>query len=141
VLEITNETTKRDLMRLLDKYAKLKRDIFDEELEKIGLKKESEIIHIFMSAKTVSDLQTSFLLLAGSESFLEFTSIMKNLENLGYSSEIEFSGNLIRGFDYYDGIIFEMFDTNTQNPRALFGGGRYNGLASIFGIKENIPAI
>jgi histidyl-tRNA synthetase len=141
VLEITNETTKRDLMRLLDKYAKLKRDIFDEELEKIGLKKESEIIHIFMSAKTVSDLQTSFLLLAGSESFLEFTSIMKNLENLGYSSEIEFLGNLIRGFDYYDGIIFEMFDTNTQNPRALFGGGRYNGLASIFGIKENIPAI
>jgi histidyl-tRNA synthetase len=141
VLDIHEVSLQRDLMRLLDKYAKLKRDIFDEELEKIGLKKESEIIHIFMSAKTVSDLQTSFLLLAGSESFLEFTSIMKNLENLGYSSEIEFSGNLIRGFDYYDGIIFEMFDTNTQNPRALFGGGRYNGLASIFGIKEDIPAI
>jgi len=29
-------------------------------------------------------------------------------------------------------MIFEMFDTNTDNPRALFGGGRYNGLADIF---------
>jgi len=25
-----------------------------------------------------------------------------------------------------------MFDTNKDNPRALFGGGRYNGLADIF---------
>jgi histidyl-tRNA synthetase len=47
---------------------------------------------------------------------------MKSLESLGYSSEIEFSGDLIRGFDYYDGIIFEMFDNNPDNPRALFGG-------------------
>jgi len=34
-----------------------------------------------------------------------------------------------------------MFDQNPENPRALFGGGRYNGLASIFGVKEDIPAI
>jgi histidyl-tRNA synthetase len=32
-------------------------------------------------------------------------------------------------------MIFEMFDTNPANPRALFGGGRYNGLADIFGVK------
>ena len=34
-----------------------------------------------------------------------------------------------------------MFDTNKDNPRALFGGGRYNGLADIFGVKEGIPAV
>ena len=34
-----------------------------------------------------------------------------------------------------------MFDTNPENSRSLFGGGRYNGLASIFGVKETISAI
>ncbi len=141
VLDISDETVKRDLMRLLDKYAKMKREVFDEQLEELGLQNESKIIHTFMSAKTISDLQTAFVSLSNSENFREFTSIMKSLENLWYSSEIEFSWNLIRGFDYYDGIIFEMFDQNPENPRALFGGGRYNGLASIFGVKEDIPAI
>lgn len=141
VLDIFDENLKRDLMRLLDKYAKLKPEIFDQELEKLGLLWESKILHDFMSAKTITDLQEWFVLLAWSESFREFTQIMKSLEDLWYRSEIEFSWDLIRWFDYYDGIIFEMFDTNTDNPRALFGGGRYNGLASIFGVKENIPAI
>ena len=63
------------------------------------------------------------------------------LVELWYANEIEFSGSLIRGFDYYDGIIFEMFDTNPENPRALFGGGRYNGLAGIFWVKEGISAV
>ena len=141
VLDISDEATQRDLMRLLDKYAKLKKDIFDSELAKIWLEHESELIHIFMSAKTVQDLQESFVLLAGSESFTEFTSIMKTLGELWYSDEIEFSWDLIRWFDYYDGIIFEVFDNNPENPRALFGGGRYNWLANIFGVKEWIPAI
>lgn len=34
-----------------------------------------------------------------------------------------------------------MFDTNKDNPRALFGGGRYNGLADIFGVKGGISAV
>ena len=44
-----------------------------------------------MSAKTITDLQEGFVLLAGSESFREFTNIMKSLESLGYSHEIEFA--------------------------------------------------
>jgi hypothetical protein len=35
-----------------------------------------------MSAKTITDLQIAFVSLAGSESFTEFTSIMKTLEEL-----------------------------------------------------------
>jgi len=141
VLDIRSDEIKRELMRLLDKYAKLRKEIFEDELEKLWLRKEADILHTFMWAKTVVDLQESFVSLAGSESFAEFTKIMKNLESLGYASEIEFAGDLIRGFDYYDGIIFEVFDKNPDNPRALFGGGRYNGLAKIFGVKEDIPAI
>ena len=141
VLDIQEDIVKRDLMRLLDKYAKLKKEEFEEELEKLGLNWEAKLLHDFMSAKTITDLQEGFVSLAWTESFMDFTSIMKHLEELWYSSEIEFAGDLIRGFDYYDGIIFEVFDKNPKNPRALFGGGRYNGLAKIFGVKEDIPAI
>ena len=43
---------------------------------------------------------------------------------------------LMRGFDYYTGTVFEMYDTNPENPRALFGGGRYDDLVGIFGVEK-----
>jgi histidyl-tRNA synthetase len=55
-------------------------------------------------------------------------------------TNIVFHPTLMRGFLYYTGTVFEFFDTNPQNPRALFGGGRYDGLVSLFG-GEQIPAV
>jgi len=140
VLNLKKEGQKKDLMRLLDKYEKLPKDVFESELHGIGIDSPTPI-HAFMSAKNTQDLEKEFLFLAGNESVKEFASITQKLHDLGYECEVEFSGSLIRGFDYYDGVIFEMFDTNPDNPRALFGGGRYNGLADIFGMKEGIPAV
>lgn len=51
-----------------------------------------------------------------------------------------FDPTLTRGFDYYTGIVFEIFDTNPANPRSLFGGGRFDKLVSIFG-GDPIPAV
>lgn len=45
---------------------------------------------------------------------------------------IIFDENTVRGFDYYTGIVFEVFDTDTKNNRALFGGGRYDSLIDLF---------
>jgi histidyl-tRNA synthetase len=47
---------------------------------------------------------------------------------------------LARGQTYYTGIVFEIFDTNTENGRALAGGGRYDNLLELFDV-EPIPAI
>ena len=51
-----------------------------------------------------------------------------------------FDPTLTRGFDYYTGIVFEIFDTNPANPRALFGGGRFDKLVALFG-GDPIPAV
>jgi histidyl-tRNA synthetase len=51
-----------------------------------------------------------------------------------------FDPTLARGFDYYTGVVFEIFDTNPENPRAIFGGGRYDGLVSLFG-GDPAPAV
>ncbi|MFC1621797.1 histidine--tRNA ligase [Patescibacteria group bacterium] len=69
----------------------------------------------------------------------EIKYFVTELKKLGYADYVEFKPSIIRGFDYYDGMIFEVFDLNSDNNRSLFGGGRYNGLSEIFGI-ENFPA-
>jgi histidyl-tRNA synthetase len=46
----------------------------------------------------------------------------------------------MRGFDYYTGVVFEVFDLNPLNRRAVFGGGRYDDLLSLFG-NEKVPAV
>jgi len=55
-------------------------------------------------------------------------------------TNVVFDPSTVRGFLYYTGIVFEVFDTNTENPRALGGGGRYDGLVSLFG-GDPIPAV
>lgn len=130
------------LFRILDKYEKLKIQDFKNALLELWLtdKNIKNTIN-FLNAKNLWDLENSFEWLEKNEDYLYFKEIFKKLWELWYSEYIEFSGSLIRGFDYYDGIIFEMFDNNKENPRALFWGWRYNGLANIFWVKEDIPAV
>lgn len=55
-------------------------------------------------------------------------------------ANVVFDNTLFRGFSYYTGMVFEVYDTNPKNPRALFGGGRYDDLLSIFD-KPKVPAV
>jgi histidyl-tRNA synthetase len=56
------------------------------------------------------------------------------LESAGVKN-FEFDPNLMRGFDYYTDIVFEVFDTDPENNRSMFGGGRYDGLVGLFGVE------
>ena len=47
---------------------------------------------------------------------------------------------IMRGLDYYTGLIFEGFDLSSSNRRAIFGGGRYDNLVGLFG-KNQISGI
>ncbi len=47
---------------------------------------------------------------------------------------------LARGQTYYTGIVFEVFDTDKANGRAIAGGGRYDNLLAMFDV-DPIPAI
>jgi histidyl-tRNA synthetase len=65
--------------------------------------------------------------------------IRKQLAQKGITNT-EFDENIVRGFDYYTGMVFEVFDTHPENRRSLFGGGRYDNLLEIFGV-EPIPTV
>jgi histidyl-tRNA synthetase len=72
-----------------------------------------------------------------STAYLE--SLRVQLEHMGVGNMIV-DTSITRGFDYYTGMVFEIFDTSPENKRSLFGGGRYDDLLSMFG-GESIPAV
>ncbi len=65
----------------------------------------------------------------------EIKEAIEGLKKLGIKN-IVFDPSLMRGFDYYTGIVFEVYDTNPKNSRALFGGGRYDDLVGIFDVEK-----
>jgi histidyl-tRNA synthetase len=59
--------------------------------------------------------------------------IMPALKDLGIKNAV-FNRSLARGFDYYTGAIFEIFDKHPNGAtRSLLGGGRYDNLTALFG--------
>ncbi len=53
---------------------------------------------------------------------------------------VTFDPLIVRGFDYYTGTVFEVFDRDPANRRSLFGGGRYDNLVGLFS-NQRIPGI
>ncbi|NCD00568.1 histidine--tRNA ligase [bacterium] len=139
-LNISKEN-KISVVRLMDKWGKVKEDDLLKSLKDLGLK-DSDILSIksFMSLNNLEDLVSNYPDLKENEGFKELEEIMNYFKETKYSEYIEFNPKIIRGLDYYDGLIFEIFDNNKDNNRAMFGGGRYNGLADIFG-KKSFPAV
>lgn len=69
---------------------------------------------------------------------LEF--VLTKCMDLGISAEnLKFDITLARGLDYYTGAIFEV-KANNVAMGSIGGGGRYNNLTEVFGVK-NIPGI
>lgn len=73
------------------------------------------------------------------ESSADIHTVIAALTDAGITNVV-FDPNIMRGFDYYTGIVFEVFDTSGENNRSLFGGGRYDDLLDIFG-SEKVPAV
>jgi histidyl-tRNA synthetase len=61
------------------------------------------------------------------------------LKAMGVIEYILFNPAVVRGLDYYTGIVFEAFDVSGEVPRAIMGGGRYNNLLGAVG-GESLPA-
>jgi histidyl-tRNA synthetase len=134
------ETEKLTVVRTLDKWVKLSREDIKMRLEQSGLKVASiMILEKFMASQSLEELVTQLPALKNNPGLAETAKALEVLGDLGYGDLVEFNPTVIRGFDYYDGLVFEVFDKNPNNRRALFGGGRYNGLAEIFG-EKNFPA-
>lgn len=66
------------------------------------------------------------------------TALLKDLAARGITNAV-FDPTIVRGFTYYTGTVFEIFDTHAENNRSLMGGGRYDTLVEKYG-SEPLPA-
>ena len=129
------------LQKLIDKFTKLTQEEFKQLLEQELQLPQKDINRII--ALLNADFEELKKLFKGIEETAEYKrlrSILNIVKGFRYDKYIQFNPAIVRGLDYYDGIVFEAFDLNPQNNRALFGGGRYNGLGYLFGLK-NMPAV
>ena len=140
-LKIKEEKAQREVLRFLDKWNKISPEERKREMRRLGLGElEQEKIIQWMQCPDLSTWLRQFPSLSRDKNYILLSALERDLTALGYGNWIKFQPSLIRGFDYYDGLIFEVFDLSPQNQRSLFGGGRYNALAEIFG-HPPIPAV
>lgn len=129
-----DEDKRQFVYRLLDKKEKMPDEDFRRSLATlIGEKSTEELLENLYFGEGL------FSMLPQSEAAKRLSETLKMLRENGVSNLV-FTPTLTRGFDYYTGTVFEVFDTNKENPRALFGGGRYDDLVGSFA-KDKVPAI
>lgn len=109
--------------RLLDRRAKI-RDFAEQMTELIGDSSKAQTLIDTLDRTT-------------SSAYLE--ELRAILVHMGVGNLVV-DTKITRGFDYYTGMIFEIFDTDPVNPRAIAGGGRYDNLLSLFG-NDLVPAV
>jgi histidyl-tRNA synthetase len=121
------------LIALFDKRGKLEAEKYEAALEEIV---GAELSRVILNRYTDNGVQNAILATDEGQGFRELFELLRarGIEN------IEHDPYLVRGFDYYTGMIFEVFDTGGENRRSLFGGGRYDDLTALFGVS-GVPAV
>lgn len=66
--------------------------------------------------------------LEDSEGKQDLTKLLVLLDQYGIKDWVELDSSIIREYAYYTGIVFEAFDRQKQQSRAICGGGRYNDM-------------
>ncbi|MEI7539744.1 MAG: histidine--tRNA ligase [Candidatus Saccharibacteria bacterium] len=132
-------TQAQSMVKLLDRKNKIsQQDFTDQATEIFGDQSEVGLVNLdkLLSANSMAELPAE---IRDSSSVREIQELFTLLERAGVTS-LKFDITLMRGLDYYTGMVFEVFDTNPENNRSLFGGGRYDGLVGLFG-AEPISAV
>ncbi len=126
-----NSEQAQQLGKVLDRKGKISVSEFNQQAGAVlGSKLED-----FLEILNTEDLRKYPQALLDQFSAQEILNII-NVFNVRGRYNINFDLSIMRGFDYYTGIVFEMYDTSPVNPRALFGGGRYDDLVGIFGVEK-----
>ena len=124
-----------DILRAIDKIQKKSEQEIISEYEKKGYQKEKlEKILEFSKLKGSPEEISKSLDVAQFENWSELTTLFESLSNRNVKN-IQIDFGIVRGLDYYSGVVFEAFD-QTFDIGALVGGGRYDNLPSVFGRND-----
>lgn len=124
-------------MKVVDASPKNNRDWFEKSISEINPTPEFLALVDEYLRIDIADLEKY---VEDSEGAREAKRLFKMLKDANLSQYCELDTSMARGFDYYTGMVFEVFDMNPNNNRSMFGGGRYDDLLDIFD-KPKVPAV
>lgn len=132
LLQINDPKITSEIFRAMDKVQKKRPDEILAEYHKKGIDKEKlEKILKFSSIKgTPEEIQNIFDV-SSLEGWDELKQLYLSLTDRDIKN-IRINFGIVRGLDYYSGMVFEAFDTSSDLG-ALVGGGRYDTLPKAFG--------
>ena len=132
----SNETTLlHDIFRAVDKIQKKSKNEILQEYKQKGYSSEKllRILEFSNLKGTPSEIERNFDT-SDLDGWDELFTLCDSLKDRGIDN-IRINFGIVRGLDYYSGIVFEAFDT-TSDLGALVGGGRYDSLPSAFGRND-----
>ncbi|WP_348813694.1 histidine--tRNA ligase [Flavobacterium maritimum] len=133
-----------DFTVALDKLDKIGEDGVKKEMIEKGISEDAitKVQPLFNFTGTISEkIYQLSVLLADSEEGMkgveELRFICDNVTELGLSTAIlDLDVTLARGLNYYTGAIFEVAPPKQVAMGSIGGGGRYDDLTGIFGLKN-----
>ncbi len=131
-----------DVIRLIDKKDKMPSDTFEKLISEslvLAAERDDQILGNLFGILRVNNLEDLPEIIKNNDSFKQIGELASMLKDSGLVNA-KFDITLMRGFDYYTDIVFEVYDTDPSNIRSLFGGGRYDGLVGLFGV-EPVPTV
>jgi histidyl-tRNA synthetase len=136
-----NDTQAKMLMQVIDRMHKMDYAEFVGQVDSLfqPAQREAGDADVLLNFLKVNDLGNLPDQLQIHPSVTELRKLMSMLDKSGVSNVV-YDPTLMRGFDYYTDIVFEVFDNHPDNNRSMFGGGRYDGLVGLFGV-EPVPTV
>lgn len=124
-----------EVSKILDKKNKITEDEYVTLVSKTIPNDPTAVskINLFLGATTDTLNQIPGI---KEETLNTIRALFEDLKTIGLQDIVYFDPSVVRGFDYYTGFIFEIFDRSPQNKRSLYGGGRYDNLIGLFSNEE-----
>lgn len=146
-----DEASNKKLYKLVDRKNKMPAEKFATEVRTIITEEDkAKIFEAYVGLSTPSDIKNFTDKYFSETSITDFhhnktaspvafsshvaplLQTFEKIKELGLDEFVKFDPSIVRGLDYYTGLVFEIFDKHPDNNRAIAGGGSYANLLQIF---------
>lgn len=146
--EVNQEQNAVDIMRTIDKLAKIGKEKVVEELKEIGVDDRAiERILTFIEIDGTTDEKISKLENLGilnemfTQGLEELKQVVKYIRIFGVpDTHFKIDLTIARGLDYYTGTVYETFLNDYKELGSVCSGGRYENLAEYYTDKK-LPGV
>ncbi len=124
------------LYKIVDRSKKVSTEALKEMVQDLQIGADNEeIFHRYLNLASFKDLDQFSKNFNLTDELKDFYEFFEKIEEMGLVQYVQYDPTIVRGLDYYTGLVYEVYDKSPENRRALCGGGSYANLLQIFNEK------